>query len=187
MPASALDLRSALILVDLQEDVTVLPTVDPAEDVVANAARLMTAFHDAGLPVVLVRVGTSPDGGDALRPRADHPLPPPPAEVALDARLPVREGDVHVLKRQWGAFHGTDLDLQLRRRGITGVVLGGIATSLGVESTARAAHDHGYNITFVTDAMTDISAEAAQNSAARIFPFLGELDTTDAVLDLLSR
>ncbi|MHC1559244.1 isochorismatase family protein [Actinomycetospora sp. C-140] len=187
MPASALDARSALILVDLQEDVTALPTVDPADDVVANAARLMTAFHDAGLPVALVRVATSTDGGDARRARADHPLPPPPADTTLDRRLPVAEGDIHVVKRGWGAFHGTELDLQLRRRGVTGVVLGGIATSLGVESTARAAHDHGYDITFATDAMTDISAEAAQNSATRIFPFLGELDATDAVLALLGR
>ena len=44
-------------------------------------------------------------------------------------------GDIVITKRQWGAFHGTELDLQLRRRGIRGIVLGGIATNFGVEFT----------------------------------------------------
>ncbi|GAA3366521.1 hypothetical protein GCM10020366_70460 [Saccharopolyspora gregorii] len=89
-----------------------------------------------------------------------------------------------VTKRNWGAFHGTDLDVQLRRRGVTQIVLGGIATSLGVESTARAAHEHGYHVTLATDAMTDLDAEAHRNSLERIFPRLGETGTTDEVVDL---
>ena len=90
-------------------------------------------------------------------------------------------------KRNWGAFYGTDLDLQLRRRGITQVVLAGIATSIGVESTARAAHEHGYQVTLATDAMTDLDPEAHRNSIERIFPRLGERGTTDEVITLLAR
>jgi nicotinamidase-related amidase len=88
---------------------------------------------------------------------------------------------------QWGAFYGTPLDLQLRRRGVTQVVLCGIATSIGVESTARGAHEHGYNVTLVIDAMTDMKAEAHDNSLARIFPRLGETGTTEAALALLEK
>jgi len=92
-----------------------------------------------------------------------------------------------VTKRNWGAFYGTDLDLQLRRRGVTQVVLAGIATSIGVESTARAAHEHGYQVTLATDAMTDLDPEAHRNSIERIFPRLGERGTTDEVITLLAR
>ncbi|MBI0384557.1 isochorismatase family protein, partial [Streptomyces albiflaviniger] len=94
-------------------------------------------------------------------------------------------GDIVVTKHTWGAFHGTDLDLQLRRRGATQVVLGGIATSIGVESTARAAYAHGYHVTLATDAMTDMDADAHRNSVEKIFPRLGETDSTDAIIGLL--
>jgi len=85
------------------------------------------------------------------------------------------------------AVAGTDLDLQLRRRGVTQVVLAGIATSIGVESTVRAAHEHGHHVTLATDAMTDLDPEAHRSSIERIFPRLGESGTTDEVLELLAR
>ena len=98
---------------------------------------------------------------------------------------PTPPTDVVITKRQPGAFHGTDLDLQLRRRGSTGIVLCGVATSLGVESTARAAYDHGYNVTFAVDAMTDFNPAAHQHSVEVVFPRFGEVDTTERILELL--
>jgi nicotinamidase-related amidase len=93
--------------------------------------------------------------------------------------------DIVVTKRNWGAFHGTDLDGHLRRRGITQIVLTGIATSIGVESTARAAYEHGYNVTLATDAMTDLSADSDEHALTRIFPRLGETGTTAEIIALL--
>ncbi|MFD7862319.1 isochorismatase family protein [Streptomyces sp. NPDC059783] len=183
MTATTLDPATALIVVDLQQGIVGLPTAHPTAEVVARAATLADAFRAKGLPVVLVRVtggapgrteGPARSGG---APAADW------AEIVPE--LGPREGDLVVTKQQWGAFYGTDLDLLLRRRGITQVVLAGIATSIGVESTARAAHEHGYHVTLATDAMTDMSAEAHDNSLARIFPRLGESDTTDAIVELL--
>jgi nicotinamidase-related amidase len=113
----------------------------------------------------------------------------PPAEgwdVLVD-ELAGHADDIVVTKRNWGAFHGTDLDLQLRRRGVTQIVLAGIATSIGVESTARAAHEHGYHVALATDAMADRDADAHHNSVHRIFPRLGETGTTDEILELLDR
>jgi nicotinamidase-related amidase len=92
-----------------------------------------------------------------------------------------------VTKRNWSAFYGTDLDLQLRRRGVTQIVLAGIATSIGVESTARAAHEHGYHVTLATDAMADRDADAHANSIGRIFPRLGETGTTADIIALLEK
>ena len=98
-----------------------------------------------------------------------------------------RPGDIIVVKRHWGAFTGTELDLQLRRRGVTQIVLAGISTSIGVESTARSAYDYGYHVVLITDAMTDRSDEAHRHSAEQIFPRLGETDTTENVLKFLRK
>ena len=97
------------------------------------------------------------------------------------------EGDIVVTKRNWGAFYGTDLDLQLRRRGVTQIVLAGIATSIGVESTARAAYEHGYHVTLATDAMADMNLQAHLNGLERIFPRLGETGTTAEIIELLAK
>ncbi len=187
MALSPLDPKSALVIIDLQKGILARPTVHPAQGVLANAVRLARAFRARRLPVVRVQVGWSPDGGDAVRTRTQQPPPAPPstadfwdyAEELSDA------GDLIVRKRQWGAFYGTDLDLQLRRRGVTQIVLCGIATSIGVESTARAAWEHNYQLTVVSDAVTDMSAEAHDRALRIIFPRLGEIGTTDEVLALL--
>ena len=93
--------------------------------------------------------------------------------------------DVVVFKRQWGAFYGTDLDLQLRRRGLTAIVLCGIATEIGVESTARDAYERGYELVFASDAMAGMSPEAHANSLERIFPRMGRVRTTDEIIAAL--
>lgn len=183
MPATTLDPTTALVLVDLQKGITALPTVHPAAEVVERSARLAEAFRARGLPVVLVRVtGAAP--GRTEGPARTGDLPADWAELVPG--LGRRDSDIVVTKQQWGAFHGTDLDLQLRRRGVTQVVVTGIATSIGVESTARAAHEHGYHVTVAVDAVTDMDADAHRNSVERIFPRLGETDTTDAIVKLLS-
>jgi len=187
MPATALDPKTALVVIDLQKGIAAYPTVHPFRDVVANTARLAEAFRRARLPVVLVTVSFSPDGGDMLRPRAevrrDLTLSPDFAELVPE--LGAKPGDLHITKRQPNAFYGTDLDLQLRRRGITGIVLTGVSTSAGVDGTARAAHERAYNVTFASDAITDMDAATHEHVMKKVFPRLGEIDTTDALLALL--
>lgn len=182
MTATVLDPRTALVVVDLQKGIVALPTAHPAEGVVARSAALAEAFRAKGLPVFLVHV----TGGAPGRTESGAPAREPAADWAdIVPELGPRDGDVLVTKQQWGAFHGTALDLELRRRGITQVVLCGIATSIGVESTARAAHEHGYHVTVATDAVTDMDAGAHRNSVEKIFPRLGETGTTDAITELL--
>ncbi|MEU8503203.1 isochorismatase family protein [Streptomyces brevispora] len=182
MSATTLDPKTALVVVDLQKGITALPTVHPIADVIAHATTLADAFRAKDLPVVLVRV----TGGAPGRTEAPARSGQPAADWAdIVPELGPREGDIVVTKQQWGAFYGTDLDLQLRRRGVTQVVVVGVATSIGVESTARSAYEYGYHVTIATDAVTDMSAEAHDNSVERIFPRLGETDTTDAIIKLL--
>ncbi|WP_328887281.1 isochorismatase family protein [Streptomyces sp. NBC_00316] len=182
MTATTLDPNTALVVVDLQKGIVDLPTAHSSADVVAKSATLADAFRAKGLPVVLVRV----TGGAPGRTEGAQRSGQPAADWAdIVAELGPRDGDIVVTKQQWGAFYGTDLDLQLRRRGVTQVVVTGIATSIGVESTARSAHEHGYHVTVVTDAVTDMDGGAHTNSIEKIFPRLGETDTTEAIVKLL--
>jgi nicotinamidase-related amidase len=185
MPVTVLDPKTALVLIDLQQGITAMPTVHPIAAVIANAARLAAAFRRAELPVVLVTVAFSPDGGDRPHSRTDSPPPnlhmgPDFSEVVAELAPAAR--DIRITKRQWNAFYGTELDLQLRRRGITGIVLGGISTSIGVDATARAAYERSYNLTFASDAMTDRDPILHECAVTKIFPRLGEVATTDAIL-----
>ncbi|AHH97167.1 hydrolase [Kutzneria viridogrisea] len=189
MALTTLDPRTALVLIDLQNGIAAAPTVPhTGPEVVARAVELANAFRANGSPVVLVRVSLAEDGSDAApgRTEAEGAGGPRPAgwDLIVD-ELSGHDGDITVTKRNWGAFHGTDLDLHLRRRGVSQIVLAGIATSIGVESTARAAHEHGYHVTLVTDAMGDMDLDAHDNSVRRIFPRLGETGTTAEVLALL--
>ncbi|WP_406175103.1 isochorismatase family protein [Streptomyces sp. NBC_00996] len=188
MPATTLDERSALVLIDLQKGILALPTVHPSDAVLKNGARLAEAFRAHGLPVVRARVAWSPDGGDLPVGRADHPGPAaaPPAEFAeFPDELGPLGDDIVITKRHWGAFTGTELDLQLRRRGVTQIVLAGISTSIGVESTARSAFEHSYHLTVVEDATTDLDADSHAHSFGKIFPRIAETAPTDQVLTLL--
>ncbi|MER7762801.1 isochorismatase family protein [Streptomyces sp. NPDC097619] len=179
-----LDRRCALVLIDLQRGILGLPLARPGAEVLARGVELARAFRERGLPVVLVRVAWSPDGGDlpgadADRPRAAEPPPPSFSELPPELTGP---GDVLITKRHWGAFTGTELDLQLRRRGVDRIVLGGISTSIGVESTARNAWELNYRLVFVEDATADTDAEAHAHTFGKIFPRIGRVSDAAGVL-----
>ena len=190
MPVTHLDpTTTALVLIDLQRGITAFPA-EPhtTAAVIANAAQLADAFRAAGAPVVLVHVAMSRDGRDRLHAAVDEQLPvrEVPADFAqIVAELGPHADDIVVSKRQWGAFYGTDLDLQLRRRGMATIVLGGIATNYGVESTARDGWERGYDLVLVEDAMSARSAADHAFAVTRIFPRLGRVVGSAAVVAAL--
>ena len=156
---------TALVLVDLQQGIVPMPTLAPrpGTEVAATCIRLAEKFRAARAPVVLVNVAFASDFGDALKQPVDRPMAHPeggfPANFSHLIEGIYQPGDILVTKHQWGAFYGTDLDAQLRRRGVRTVVLGGIATNIGVESTARQAHEHAYDVVIAEDATTSLSGE----------------------------
>ena len=178
MPLTKLDDTSALVVIDLQKGIVGLPCAHPADEIVGRAARLAGAFRGRGLPVVLVNVAGRAPG----RTEVQFNFTPPADWTELVPELDRQPSDYTVTKQQIGAFYGTALEQILRRHGVTQVVLAGVATSSGVEATARNAYDHGYNVTLVVDAMTDLSADAHRHSVETIFPRLGETATTDDVI-----
>jgi nicotinamidase-related amidase len=179
---TALDPKTALIVIDLQKGIVSYPTVHPIGDVLRHAAALTGAFRRVGLPVVLVNVtGGAP--GRAEQSRGSGAFPPGFADLVPE--LNQQAQDHTVTKRTWGAFTNTGLEDYLKKLGVTQVVIAGVATSIGVESTARFAHECGFNVTLATDAMTDMNADAHANSVTRIFPRLGETGTTGEIIKLL--
>ncbi|MEK6346845.1 MAG: isochorismatase family protein [Burkholderia sp.] len=182
MTATVLDPKTALVVIDLQKGIVALPIAHPAADIVAQSVKLIDAFRAQQLPVVLVNVAGVPPGRNEQS-HGGGALPPDWADLIPE--LKQQPSDLLVTKRSWCAFTNTDLDAQLKAAGVTQIVLCGIATSIGVESTARVAHALGYNVTLVSDAMTDLKAEAHAHSFSTIFPRLGESGTTQDILALL--
>lgn len=196
---TALDKQTALVLIDLQKGVVKMETAHPVKEVLSNSAQLISAFRSLQLSIVVVNV--NPIGAAWTKARVEQPTVPrnPIVQTLAKAALSisgftdtvpeikVQPGDILITKKTWNAFYDTSLHEDLQKRGITGIVLAGISTSIGVEGTARAASERGYNISFAIDAMTDKSPEAHHNSLQHIFPRIGETGSTREILLRLGR
>lgn len=181
---------TALVLIDLQQS-NVARELAPhsSQQVVAHSAQLAEAMRQRGGTVVYVRVLIKellPLSADVAlsRPASAPPLPENATDLVPEAGC--QESDIVIAKRQWGAFQGTDLEQQLRRRGITTLVLAGFATNFGIESTARAATDLGYAVVFAEDAMSSLRADLHEFSIKNIFPFMGKVRSTADLLSSLA-
>ena len=186
--------KTALVLIDVQKGILALPlTPHSAATVAANSALLARRIAAAGGTIVLVRVSFS-DGFVDAPPRAvDVPLKTPapsgglPSPTGRSSRPTWRRSapEVVITKRQWGAFHGTELDLQLRRRGITTIVLGGVATNFGVESTARDGWQHNYAVIVAADASSSLGDGLHQFALEKTLPRVSKVRTVEQILAAL--
>ena len=184
--------KAALVVIDVQKAIVSMERkLEPnsAGTVIANTSKLVNKFREAGLPVFLVHV-TSIDGKDTLHPVLDQPPqwgsgPRPSDWSDFVEEIKPTQRDIVITKRQWGAFYGTELDLQLRRRKVETIVLCGVSTNFGVETTARDAYQRGYNQVFATDAMAANTKEEHEASLKYIFTRIGLLRTTDDIVSAL--
>ncbi|TPW26648.1 cysteine hydrolase [Martelella alba] len=184
MAVTTLGANTALIVIDLQKGIVALPSAHLMEGVVQRAAALATAFRAHDLPVVLVNVAGSAAGRTE---RFWSPQELPPDWADLVPELNRQPQDRAVTKRTPGAFTHTGLEELLKSAGVTQVVIVGVATSNGVEVTARQAYELGFNVTLATDAMTDMEEDAHAWSGTRVFPQIGENGTTQEIIELLER
>lgn len=180
--------KTAIVVIDLQKGITAIPAKPyPAQSVISNAAKLVNAFRKNKMPVFLVHVNSTAE--TALRPICDEASARPQAMPAdwseFVPEMTPTGSDVVITKRQWGAFYGTDLDLQLRRRGIETIVLCGISTDFGVESTARFAYEYGYQLVLAEDAMSSRSDEQHNAAVNFIFKRIGRVRKTDEILQAI--
>ena len=189
-----IDPKTALILIDLQKGIVNLPLAGSVQDVLKKSAELIRAFRSKNLPIVIVRV--NPLRAQWTLSRMDEPSVPKnddeiaQAEAIMDLagffditpEVMTTPEDIFITKTTWGAFYNTKLQSELLRLNITGIVMAGIATSVGVEGTARQASELGYNISFATDAMTDFHPSAHEHSIQRIFPRIGEVGVATDII-----
>ncbi|MHB1708143.1 MAG: isochorismatase family protein [Thermoplasmataceae archaeon] len=189
MAQEKLDLKlTALVMIDLQKGIVHMETKPhTSEAVISNASAIARKFRDLGMPVFPVHVIS--DQWTALHPISDSTFTRSGA-LSLDwaefvPEIDVQKNDIVITKRQWGAFYGTELDLQLRRRKIETIVLCGIATTYGVESTARYAYELGYNQVFIEDAMGDVSEESHRVAIQYVFRRMGLVRSASQVLEML--
>jgi nicotinamidase-related amidase len=179
---------TALVITDLHKGALSMPFAPyPAGDILDRACALARRFRAAGAPVFIANMDWGAEFGDRTWPSVDRPIHPPadgfPSGWSDPAEGLTEPGDILVTKHQWDAFHGTDLDVHLRRRGVRTIVLAGVATNFGVEGAARAGRDHGYEVVVVEDASTSITAEMHRFSIDVILPMLARV-VTAAEIDL---
>ena len=183
--------KTALVVIDLQKGITAMQT-EPytSKVVIKNTAKILKEARKNNMSVFLVHVTPSPDLKDALRPVSETSFQVSgynPSWSEFVPELNIQPSDFLITKHQWGAFYGTELDLQLRRRGIDTIIFCGISTNFGVESTARFAYEYGFNQIFVQDAMAARSKEEHEHPLKYIFPRLGLIRKTDEVLQALMK
>jgi nicotinamidase-related amidase len=183
MPLTTLDPTTALIVIDLQKGLIGRSFIHPIGEILERTRALIDAFHARHLPVVLVTVNGRLPGRTEQGPRTALTFSEDWSELVPE--LGQQPNDLVVTKQGWGAFATTHLDRWLKDRGVTQVVVTGVATSVGVEATARQAYERGYHVTLAVDAMTDLREEAHQYSVKNVFPRLGETGSTQEILKLL--
>jgi nicotinamidase-related amidase len=180
--------KAALVLIDLQKGIVGNSTAPySSAEVVERSNRLAQKFREKGGTVVYVRV----DIANVLPLPADTPMrppnsPPPPPEMSeLVPEAGYQAGDLLITKRHWGAFAGTDLESQLKQRGVDTVVIAGISTNIGVESTVRQGTGLGLAFVVVEDACAARDAEEHRYAFEKIFPRLARVRKTDEVIEAL--
>lgn len=185
---TTIDKTTALVLIDLQKGIIQFPLVHPTNGILENAAKLVEAFRKAALPIVVVNVNPAGSKFTGTRKDANPPRPTalPEDWLEIASEIKTQPHDIFITKQTWNAFYETALDEELKKRNITGIVLAGVSTSIGVEGTARAAGERGYNVSFAVDAMTDMVADAHDRSIKYIFPRIGEVGDTNAIIEQLN-
>ena len=178
---------TALVSIDMQTSVAHHAAAPhSATEVVARIASMIEPARAAGALPVFVRTTFLPDESDNLGPNLDVKRPRYPHRIEnWDQLVPEMDRRINepvVNKKSFNAFYGSDLDLQLRRRGIKTIVLAGISTNFGVEGTGRNAYDHGYDVIFVRDAMAAGTAEAHEASLKYVFPYIGRVRSTEEII-----
>ena len=199
--------RTAIVLIDLQNDIirsqegpfysSIFEQVREKK-VVENVVRLTDGARAAGAPVFFVTVVRRKDYADVVNQLTELIATgkgmPAKKQVSLIEgthgaqlvdELKPQPRDYVLVKKRRNAFHQTELDFHLRALGITTIVIGGVATDLGVENTVRDAWDRDYNIVVVEDISVAVPPAAHDNAIKSIFPRMARIMSTDQVLEEL--
>lgn len=196
MPITQIDKNTALIVIDLQQSIVAKVNAKAGERIIRNTNVLLDAFHSLNLPVVLVNVSRQPNGRTEFSSPSSPSSPsssfsstqlnPAPVGIELVEALKHEPQDIMITKEAWGAFSQPALNQRLQALGVTQIVLTGIATSMGVLSTALQAYELGYNVTICHDAVTDVFSDNHHFVLNNILPKISEIGETQEVINHLN-
>jgi nicotinamidase-related amidase len=195
--------KTAVVLIDLQNDIIRgsgpfygdLAEQVRSKKVVENTIRLTDGARAAGAAIFYITVVRRADYADvvnqATQLTATGKAPPAKQQVSLVTgthgaqlvdELKPQPSDYVLVKKRRNAFHATELDFHLRARGIDTIVIGGVATNLGVENTVRDGWDRDYNMVVVPDISVASPAAAHDYCMSSVFPRMARIMTVDEVL-----
>jgi nicotinamidase-related amidase len=185
--------RTALLVMDYQA--ALVASLEGADALLARAAEAVATVRERGGHIGFVRVGLDDADIAAMPPtsrmaariadmgpmiHADSPA------TAHHERVAPRPGDIAVRKTRVGAFSTTDLDEQLRARGVDTLILAGISTSGVVLSTVRDAHDRDYRLYVLADACADRQTDVHDTLIDKVFPRQADVITVADLRTLLT-
>lgn len=191
-------MKSAYLVLDLENDLvhpegpngkSPLGQQVAKRDVVARTARAINAARRAGLLLGFVRVGFSEDYRECP---AQSPLFSRLKQLGilklgtwgteLHPALPVRPGDIQVVKHRVSPFFGTSLELQLRTAGVDHVFCSGVSSQAVVQAFTRDAHDRDFRVTVLEDCCAAASEEEhrASMGSLKAFASIAASDTAFA-------
>jgi nicotinamidase-related amidase len=180
--------KTALVVIDLQNALMGFTSAPyPVADVVKRSRQIADALRAKGGLVVWVRV----DINRILRLPVDQPTPfagqQVPAELMeIVPSAGFQDGDMLITKHHWGAFAGTALQQSLTFRGIDTVLLTGVSSNAGVESTLREGTGLGFAFVAVEDACSAFDGDEHRYSFEKIFPKLARVRTSEEVLNAMA-
>ncbi|MFE5191428.1 cysteine hydrolase family protein [Streptomyces sp. NPDC056628] len=186
--------HTALLVMDYQP--AILAFVPEGEDRNALLGRVEGAIADVranGGTIAYVRIGFTEADWDAIpasnksfAPLARHrAMHHEDSATTIHVRLAPQDGDIVVRKIRYGGMSTTDLDQQLRERGITTLVVSGISTSGVVLSTVIDAADRDYQLYVLSDGVADPDTEVHNVLLHRVFPSRAHIIDTTALHSLL--
>lgn len=182
---------TALFIIDLQKNVlNPEPTPLGKTEIVTRAAALAHAFSNAKAPIILILTDFAPGYPDALQGIANSPWALPeeglPAGFAtLVPEIEALPAPLQITKRQMSGFFGTELNLQLRRRGCDTVVICGVATNLGIKATAQTAFDLNYNVFLAANARASVAPGLHEFAMEKILPRIARVRLNSEIISAL--
>lgn len=185
--------KTAYLAIDLQDGILNNGVLAPysSDAVLLASDQLAETFKNTEALITLVNVdATSFHYLHPARYTREQPIKVPDSYMQLSMAIATDDtasNVVTVTKHNPGAFFGTDLDLQLRRRGIDTIILSGLTTSNGVYATALDAFQHGYQLYIVEDATSDRDPDLHHLFFDKLYPKLGTVVTLDQVFSMIGR
>ncbi len=178
--------HSALIVWDVQR--FLVDRVFNKEEFLLNLNKLLSRAREAKMPVIFTKITPMPPGFESpsrkyISSKMKFDLSQVPKEM-WDLEIKPRENEIVVNKNTASIFVGTNFELMAKNAGIETLIIAGIATEIGVESTARDASNRGFYTVVVSDSSSSMDKEAHLRALTNMTKLFDVLSTDEVIKNL---